>query len=354
MQVSVAPRSGQGRAFIVDLPPDLRHGALEPAVNHDYDSCGFRFSLSSLTTPRTTFECALGVPQAAATRQQPMRLAACAPALPWDSGRAPQVRKQWVSSADGARVPLTIAGAAGAPAPCLLVAYGAYGTSLDASYNPFFAALLNRGWTVALAHIRGGGELGNTWHDQGRRANRSSGVEDLAACARYLCDAGWTQERLLAGYGTSAGALAFAVLLNRHPGLLGALVLRVPFLAVYETMMDPTLPLTVHEYAEWGDPRIPSEAAFLRDFDPVLNLQPGPHPPTFVSTARDDPRAPFEQALQYLTRLREASTGRADDFHFQLEEDVGHFERQADPEALATEAAFLHAALGLDSVTTRP
>lgn len=141
------------------------------------------------------------------------------------------------------------------PRPLLLHGYGAYGVSLSLDFQVDYIPLLKRGWVLAFAHVRGGGEGGKKWYREGSRENKRNSIDDYMACATELIGKGWTKEGWVAGNGSSAGALLVAAALNQNPQLFGAVVLKFPFLDLVNTMMNPKLPLTVHEYDEWGNPR---------------------------------------------------------------------------------------------------
>lgn len=213
-----------------------------------------------------------------------------------------------VKADDGTLVPLSLvtrrdADAAG-PRPCLLYGYGAYEASLDPELWHEMLPLLDRGFVLAVAHVRGGGEGGRTWWLQGRLTAKATTFTDFAACARHLVESGATSPGRLAARGGSAGGLLVAATMSLAPELFGAVVAEVPFVDVVNTMLDDTLPLTVAERDEWGDPRDPTDHAYLRSYSPYDNL-PGPARPALLVTAsRHDPRVSVHEPAKWVARLR--------------------------------------------------
>ena len=294
---------------------------------------------------------------------------------------------------DPASIPITVirpANTDAGPSPLLLHVYGAYGQVLETSpFRPEWAPLLARGWTLAFAHVRGGGERGTDWHAAGRRLRKENTFIDLEAAAEHLCDQGLTEPSLLAAHGTSAGGLALGVIARRRPDLFGALVMRVPFLDVSGTMRslrisdsddssssssnaakdEDTSPaiLAVHEVDEWGDPSSPAELACIEGYCPMLALEregggaPGPsskkRPAILVTAATNDQRVPFHEPVQWVWGQRQLDRGaRGGDcttpMLLNVRYGAGHFGaggRAEQNKEAALEQAFLHSALGLET-----
>jgi len=215
---------------------------------------------------------------------------------------------------DGELVPLTLvrpkqtsgSSHVGGPRPCLLHVYGAYGTCLAPDFRPEHAVLLRRGWAIAWAHVRGGGERGRAWHAAARQLSKAQSVRDLADAVRFLVARGVVAPGALCLKGASAGGFTLGALLN-SPGEVtnvGAAVLEVPFVDVLTGMLDPTLPLTVHEFAEWGNPHEASHEVNLRSLSPYENVGSHRYPPLYLSCAREDSRVPPWMPLKLAARLR--------------------------------------------------
>lgn len=194
-----------------------------------------------------------------------------------------------------------------ASAPCLVVAYGAYGTSLGLQLTPMDLALMERGMVIAHCHVRGGGEYGRLWHNQGRLFSKSTGIADLIACVTHLADT-YVDRARIAGWGGSAAGVLFGAALNWRPELLRALCLRVPFLDALGEMADPMSRLAAHEYREWGNPALREQRRVMSSWSPYENLTTGHYPAVLVSCARNDPRVSAAGILKWAQRLRRVST----------------------------------------------
>jgi oligopeptidase B len=192
----------------------------------------------------------------------------------------------------------------GAAQPCLLYGYGAYEDSLDPEFWPDMLPLLDRGVLLAVAHVRGGGELGREWWQQGRLLRKRTTFTDLVSCARHLVDTGRTSPERLAARGLSAGGLLMGAVAHLAPEQFAAVVAEVPFVDVVNTMLDDTIPLTVTEWDEWGDPRKPTEYAYQRGYSPYENT-PGPQRPALLVTASlHDPRVLVHEPAKWVARIR--------------------------------------------------
>ncbi|RHY34124.1 hypothetical protein DYB32_001101 [Aphanomyces invadans] len=243
--------------------------------------------------------------------------------------------------------------------PTLLVGYGAYGINLETGFDMESLSLLERGWVLAYAHVRGGGELGLDWHTQGRCLLKKNSFVDFAACCRHLAKSGITTPSLLAAKGTSAGGLLVGCAFFR---CVRALVMNVPFLDIAATMQDPSLPLTVHEYDEWGNPSADAAVReYIESYSPIDNLRPlsaqssKDYPAMFVTTALNDMRVNFWEPLRWVRHFRQNRTNPSKDgapvvLWCKVSDDGGHFNglgRLDQLQAAADEVVFLHHALQL-------
>ena len=224
------------------------------------------------------------------------------------------------------------------------MAYGAYGTKFDPEFDSRLLSLLDRGWVVGIAHVRGGGELGYAWHEQGRLAQKPNSFKDLVACAETLINQGITSSSRLAVWGRSAGGLTVGAALNQAPQLFRAAVLEVPFLDVLADLVDVSLPLTVKEWEEWGDPlHNATMAGLIGSYSPVDNVSPQAYPHMLISAGLNDRRVNFWEPAKWVARLRATQTG---DNLLLLKTDMtgGHFSGSAplgSLEAKALQYAFL-------------
>jgi oligopeptidase B len=223
----------------------------------------------------------------------------------------------WADAEDGARIPISLVQARGLtlPAPCLLYGYGAYEVSIDPAFSHHRLSLLDRGMVFAVAHVRGGGEMGRAWYENGRMEHKDNTFSDFIACAHHLVDEGIARPDALAGRGGSAGGLLIGAVANRAPDLFAALVAQVPFVDCLTTMLDEDLPLTVGEWEEWGNPAA-DEATYLRMFgyspyDNVTALNPDGTPRTYpdllVTAGLNDPRVSYWEPAKWVAKLRTLS-----------------------------------------------
>ncbi|MEM1414921.1 MAG: prolyl oligopeptidase family serine peptidase, partial [Myxococcota bacterium] len=195
--------------------------------------------------------------------------------------------------------------------PLYLYAYGAYGISIDAGFSTARPSLLDRGFVCAIAHVRGGGELGRAWYDAGKLEHKENTFTDTLACAEHLVAEGLTGRGRIALVGGSAGGMLVGATLNLDPELFGAGVAMVPFVDCLNTMMDASLPLTPTEYTEWGNPEAdPDVYARIAGYSPYDNVGPKPYPPMLVTAGISDPRVTYWEPAKYVAKLRHERTSR--------------------------------------------
>ncbi|MEO9254448.1 MAG: prolyl oligopeptidase family serine peptidase [Tepidiformaceae bacterium] len=185
-----------------------------------------------------------------------------------------------------------------------LSAYGSYGLPRDASFNSNRVSLLDRGVVVAIAHVRGGGDLGKPWHDAGRMANKMNTFTDFIDVAESLIKLGYTSSDHLVIEGGSAGGLLMGAVANMRPELFRAVIAQVPFVDVLNSMLDASLPLTVTEYEEWGNPNIEAEYRWMRAYCPYSNLEAKQYPAMLVKVSFNDSQVGYWEGAKYVARLR--------------------------------------------------
>ena len=220
----------------------------------------------------------------------------------------------WATADDGERVPISIvarrgsredSGGGSRPIPVLLYGYGAYETSFDPYFSIARLSLLDRGAGFALAHVRGGGEMGRRWYDDGKLMAKQNSFSDFVACARHLVDSGWTTPDRLIGEGASAGGLLVGAVANQAPEAFGGIVASVPFVDVLTTMLDATLPLTVTEYDEWGNPEAdPAVYDYIAAYAPYDNVSAQAYPAILAETSLNDTRVLYVEPAKWVARLR--------------------------------------------------
>jgi len=220
-------------------------------------------------------------------------------------------QRLWASAADGTQVPISLVvkrECLGQPTPLYLYGYGAYGESLDPWFSHARLSLLDRGVAFAIAHVRGGGELGEAWYRAGKQEHKQNTFSDFIACAEHLIAQGLTSAKQLAISGGSAGGLLIGAVLNQRPELFRVAIAEVPFVDVLNTMLDPELPLTVTEYDEWGNPEEPQVHARIKAYAPYENVRAQAYPATLVIAGYNDSRVQYWEAAKWVARLRATKT----------------------------------------------
>jgi oligopeptidase B len=261
-------------------------------------------------------------------------------------------QRLWATAQDGTQVPISLVVKRehlGQPTPLYLYGYGAYGDSLDPWFSHARLSLLERGVAFAIAHVRGGGELGEAWYRAGKQEHKQNTFNDFIACAEHLIAEGYTESSKLAISGGSAGGLLIGAVLNQRPELFAVAIAEVPFVDVLNTMLDPDLPLTVTEYDEWGNPQEPEVYARIKAYAPYENVTPQAYPATLVIAGYNDSRVQYWEAAKWVAKLRVTKT----DDHLLLlktELDAGHGGMSGRYQGLrdvALEYAFVFKQLGI-------
>ena len=218
----------------------------------------------------------------------------------------------WAPAPDGELVPISCrpAGPPAGPVPLLLYGYGAYELSIDPYFSIARLSMLDRGAAFAIAHVRGGGERGRRWYDDGKLHHKRNTFSDFAACAQHLVQEGWTTHETILGEGGSAGGLLIGAVANLFPEQFGGLVAQVPFVDKLTTMLDATLPLTVAEYDEWGNPEDdPVVYDYIAGYAPYDNVGQQDYPPILAETSLNDTRVLYVEPAKWVARLRATVPG---------------------------------------------
>ena len=229
---------------------------------------------------------------------------------PFDAD-AYESRRIWATAQDGTQIPISLVGrrdSFGKPAPLYLYGYGAYGHSLDPWFSHARLSLLDRGFIFAIAHVRGGGDLGEAWYRAGKLEHKPNTFNDFIACAEQLLADGYTTSPRLAISGGSAGGLLIGAVLNLRPELFGAAIAEVPFVDVLNTMLNADLPLTVTEYDEWGDPNQPEVHERIKAYAPYENVRAQAYPPLLAVAGYNDSRVQYWEAAKWVAKLRATRT----------------------------------------------
>ncbi len=273
-------------------------------ANPEFHADHLRFQYESFVTPRSIFDYDARTRERHLRKQQPVL-----------GGYDPS---QYVSerlhatAADGTRVPLSIVHRRDTPidgsAPLLLYGYGSYGISVPVNFSSNRLSLLDRGVVYAVAHIRGGGELGKPWHDAGRMKNKRNTFTDFIAAAEYLVAEHYTSPEKLVIEGGSAGGLLMGAVTNMRPDLFCMVISHVPFVDVLNTMLDASLPLTVGEYEEWGNPQVAEDYFYMKSYCPYTNLERKAYPAILVKTGLNDSQVMYWEPAKYVAKLRTLKT----------------------------------------------
>jgi oligopeptidase B len=283
--------------------PEEAYGVF-PAANPEFDTELFRFTYSSPIAPTSVYDYNLR------TRTRELKKRQEIP-----SGFEPeayQVRRLQARGRDGTRVPVSILLRRGTPldgsAPCLLYAYGAYGSTTEPTFNGTVLSLVDRGFIYAIAHVRGGQELGRPWYDDGKMMRKKNTFFDFIDVAEELVRVQYTRPDLLVAAGGSAGGLLMGAVANMRPDLFRAIVADVPFVDVINTMLDASLPLTAQEWEQWGNPRDAEQYAYLRSYSPYDNVEAKAYPWILVTTSFNDSQVMYWEPAKWVAKLRGLKT----------------------------------------------
>jgi oligopeptidase B len=309
-----------GEAYDVEFDDPVH--TVEPGDNREFATSSYRFHFTSLVTPDSVFDDDVVSRERVLKKQQPVLGG-------YDPADYVQAR-EWATARDGARVPISLVHRAGVEhdgsAPCLLYGYGAYEASIDPWFSPARLSLLDRGVVFAIAHVRGGGEMGRHWYEDGKLLNKPHTFTDFVAAAEHLVAQGYTAYDRLIARGRSAGGLLMGATANIASDRFRAIVAEVPFVDALNSITDPTLPLTVIEWEEWGNP-IADEAIYkcMKEYAPYENVTAKPYPAILATAGFNDPRVLYHEPAKWVARLR-ITADQADDRPILLktELDSGH------------------------------
>ncbi|QRY78865.1 S9 family peptidase [Pseudomonas sp. PDNC002] len=335
-------------AHRVDLPDAAYNLYVQDSL--EFDSPVIRLRYEALNRPAQVRQLELSSGEQKVLKETPVE-------GPFDAD-AYESRRLWADAADDVQVPISLVGrrdvlesiARGEPAPLYLYGYGAYGESLDPWFSHARLSLLERGFVFAIAHVRGGGELGEAWYRAGKLEHKQNTFGDFIACAEHLLAHGYSTPAQLAISGGSAGGLLIGAVLNQRPQLFAAAIAEVPFVDVLNSMLNPDLPLTVTEYDEWGNPQEPEVYARIKAYAPYENVSAQDYPALLVVAGYNDSRVQYWEAAKWVAKLRVSKT---DDRLLLLKTDLGAGHggmsgRYQGLKDVALEYAFLFKVLGIE------
>ena len=314
-QIRVMP--WEGEEHYIDFKEDAYMAYT--STNPDFNTDKLRLGFTSLTTPNTIFEYDMAN-QSFKTLKETEVLGG------FDKNNY-QSERIYVTARDGVKVPVSIVyhkdTKIDGTAPCLLYGYGSYGASMDPYFSATRLSLLDRGFVYALAHIRGGQEMGRQWYEDGKLLNKKNTFNDFVDCGKYLVANNYAAEDNLFAMGGSAGGLLMGAVVNQAPDMWKGIVSAVPFVDVVTTMLDESIPLTTGEYDEWGNPNDKEYYEYIKSYSPYDNIEAKDYPAMLVTTGYHDSQVQYFEPAKYVAKLREMKTDN-NPLVFHINMDAGH------------------------------
>lgn len=319
-QLSILLRGDGDFSAPVPIEFDESLYTVSPGDNVEWNTSSYRLRYSSLVTPDTVYDYDVASGSRVLRKQQPV--------LGGVDLSAYRQHREWATATDGTKIPMSVVSRAevtpNGDAPVVLYGYGAYEYSIDPTFAIDRLSLLDRGVVYVIAHIRGGGEMGRRWYDQGKLLAKRNTFTDFIAAADHLVTTGWTRPDRIVALGASAGGLLMGAIANLAPEKFGGVLARVPFVDALTSILDPALPLTVTEWEEWGNPLADAEAyAYLKSYSPYENVRDMPYPPILALTSLNDTRVLFVEAAKWIAKLR-ATVADSSQMLLMTEMDAGH------------------------------
>lgn len=288
--------------------------------NPEFDLQGIRYSYASMITPSSTYEYDLKTGETKLLKQQEV--------LGGYDKTKYETQRVWATVRDGVKVPLSVVMKKGTKldgkAPMLLYAYGSYGVSIPPSFSSARLSLVDRGMIYAIAHIRGGGELGEEWRQSGRMFKKQNTFNDFVDVADYLIKSKYTSSDRLVIQGGSAGGLLMGAVVNMRPDLFKAAIVQVPFVDVMNTMLDASLPLTTSEYIEWGNPNEKAAFDYMISYSPYENIKKQKYPDMLVLTSLNDSQVPYWEGAKLVAKIRAMNPDSGDRILLKTNMGAGH------------------------------
>jgi oligopeptidase B len=308
-------------------------------ANPEFDTETLRFGYSSMTTPGSVFDYNMKSRERELKKQQPV--------LGEFNASDYASERIFATAKDGVKVPISLVYKKGfernGSAPCLLYAYGSYGHSMDAGFSSARLSMLNRGFVFAIAHIRGGSDMGRNWYEDGKLLNKKNTFTDFIACGEFLVEEKYSTSDRLFAMGGSAGGLLMGAVANMAPSLFNGIISAVPFVDVVTTMLDESIPLTTFEFDEWGNPKDKAYYDYMLSYSPIDNIEAKDYPHTLVTTGYWDSQVQYWEPAKYVAKLRDMKTD-SNKLFFKCTMEAGHGGKSGRFEALkevALEYAFL-------------
>ena len=303
LQIRILPWSGGGEHYLAfDEPAYVAY----PTDNHDFDTPLVRYTYSSMTTPKSVYDYNM------ATREK--KLLKREEVLGGFESANYRTERIHATASDGVQVPISLVYRKGfkkdGTNPLLLYGYGSYGASMDAGFNPYRVSLLDRGFVYAIAHIRGGQELGRRWYEDGKLLKKKNTFTDFIACAEHLVGENYGDPNRVFAMGGSAGGLLMGAVMNMRPDLFHGVVAKVPWVDVVTTMLDDDIPLTTSEYDEWGNPNDKTYYDYMLSYSPYDQVEARAYPNLLVTTGLHDSQVQYWEPAKWVAKLRALRTDK--------------------------------------------
>lgn len=307
-RVAVWPLTAQGYGERKELDFDLELFSVGAGANPEWAQPTLRIGLSSFITPVQVFDYVPATGELLLRKEQPV--------LGGYDANDYEQHREWAVAADGTRIPISLVYKRGvpldAPKPLLLYGYGSYEASMDPSFSVSRLSLLDRGMVFAVAHVRGGGEMGRLWYEHGKTLTKKNTFTDFVSCAQHLIDTGVTAADRLIADGGSAGGLLMGAVANLAPELFAGILANVPFVDPLTSILDPSLPLTVIEWDEWGNPLADKDVYdYMKSYAPYENIEAKDYPAILAITSINDTRVLYVEPAKWVAKLRATKTGDA-------------------------------------------
>ncbi|MEV0298867.1 S9 family peptidase [Nocardia sp. NPDC050710] len=304
-RVAVWPLTESGYGELRELEFDLELFAVGSGANPEWEQPTLRIGLTSFITPMQVFDYVPATGELLLRKEQPV--------LGGYDANDYEQHRDWAVAADGTRVPISLVWKKGlpeGPKPLLLYGYGSYEASMDPSFSVSRLSLLDRGMIFAVAHVRGGGEMGRLWYENGKTLTKRNTFTDFVSCARHLVDTAVTAPDRMVADGGSAGGLLVGAVANLAPELFAGILANVPFVDPLTSILDPSLPLTVIEWDEWGNPLADKDVyEYMKSYAPYENVEAKDYPAILAITSLNDTRVLYVEPAKWIAKLRATKTG---------------------------------------------
>lgn len=344
-KIRIMPWSGKGEYY---LPFESETYTAYTTSNIDFDTDILRYGYQSMTTPSSVIDFNMKTKTKEIKKEQQVL------GGKFDKNNYTEERV-WATAHDGTRVPISMVYRKNlrkdGKNPLLLYAYGSYGHSMDAYFSSTRLSLLDRGFIYAIAHVRGGEDLGRQWYDDGKLLKKKNTFTDFIDCSKFLIEQKYTAPDHLYAEGGSAGGLLMGVILNTAPELYHGIIAQVPFVDVMTTMLDDTIPLTTGEYDEWGNPNIKKYYQYMKSYSPYDNVKAQDYPNMYVSTGLHDSQVQYWEPAKWVAKLRALKTN-TNLLYLDTNMDAGHGGASGRFEALKELAKEFNFLLDLEGIKT--